>query len=414
MRSLQQSAGNAAVARRVAGGAHAAALQRAPETAAPPKGEGHAEGGEGEKGEAEGRVPFAGMAFEREIELFELKPKPIGPVMVGVSGKVKLAGQVKHGDGPVVKFGAKGHEGFDEAAIEDGFKTKYGEVKLGGNLTPGSDSAIQIGFATETFEMSFEAKASFKDPFSFKCEIPVHKTKLEFEGWEFEGSLAGVVQIGIGPNWVVLGEYAAGAAAGTGAAGEGVSVMALGSSTAGSLAAGASIAAAAVAWEGLVLYELGAADIEASKQSVRNYYCNGYARTLAAITANRAAIQAVVPAGATEEEKQDAVEAANKKFLDYLSVNWAGQLAAAEKAHLAADDARGRDNARFDADEAGSAHAWQNVMSFVGQRGASGMAELKSSHQSKYGRDEASRTQAYHDILHKAPLDGPPPTVPLG
>jgi hypothetical protein len=416
MRSLQQSAGNAAVARRVIGASRSQDLQRAPAAPAVRQGEpAHGEGGEGEHGEAaEGRVPFAGVAFEREFTLFETEPKPFGPVMVGASGKVKLAGEMKHGEGPVAKFGAKGRGGFDETGIEDEFKTKYGSVKVGGQLEPGKVSSIQVGFATETFEVSFEAKASLKDPFALKCEIHLEKTKLEFGGWEFAGQVDGVVEIGIGPNWVVLGEYAAGAAAGGGAAGEGVSVMALGSGTAGSLAVGASIAAAAVAWEGLVLYEIGAANIEGERRAVRNNYINGYARTLAAITANRAAIQAVVPADATEEEKQDAVEAANQKFVGYISVNWAGQLAAAEKAYLSADSARERDNARFDADEAGCAHAWQQAMAFVGQRGAAGMKELKASHQSKYGRDEPTRRQAYHDILHAAPLDGPPPTVPLG
>ena len=288
-------------------------------------------------------------------------------------------------------------------------------MKVGGQFEPGKACAIEVGFATETFEVAFAAQASVSEPFVLKCGVNLPKAKLEFGGWEFAGQVSGEVDIGIGPNMVLIAEYASGVLA-AGEAGEGVSVMAAGSGAVGSVAIAAGIGAAAVAWEGLVLYEIGAANIEGERQAVRNEHNNGYARALAALTSNHAVIQAAHPA-ATEEERQSTNEALENKLMSYLSMNWAGQLAAAEKAYLDAapgpPGARQRDTSRFEADEAGSAHAIQQAMAVVGERGAHGMNALRAAHQAKYGPSEAARKQAYHDILKAAPLDGPPPTVPL-
>lgn len=371
--------------------------------------------GEGHEGGEEGRTPFGGVSFSREFTLAESEPRPVGLLLISVEAAVKLTGELKHGEGPVAKFGAKGGEGFDEKAIEEEFKTKYGSVKLSGQFEPGQMSAVELGFATERFELAFAAQASITKPFVVKAEIKLPNAKLEFGGWEFAGQVSGEVAIGIAPNPVLIAEYASGVLA-TGSAGEGVSVTAVGSGTFGSLAAGAGIGAAAVAWEGLVLYEIGAANIEGERQAVRNEYNNGYARMLAALTSNHAAIRAAHEVE-TEEERESTDEALAAKFESYLYMNWVTQLAAAENAYLGAepgpDGARQRDGARFDADEAGSARAIQQVMAFVGSRGRAGMDELRHAHQARYGTDEGTRRQAYHLILRNASLDDPAPTVPL-
>ena len=94
LRSLQQSAGNAAVARHLASASPSRTVGRAPAAPVAHSVAPHVEGGAGEHHEegGEGRTALAGASFSREFTLIELKPKPVGPLMIGAKGKVKLHG----------------------------------------------------------------------------------------------------------------------------------------------------------------------------------------------------------------------------------------------------------------------------------------------------------------------------------
>ena len=299
-------------------------------------------------------------------------------------------------------------------------------MKVGGEVEAGKPSAIEVGFAGETFELAFAAQASLKEPLVAKGAIKIPETKLQFGGWEFSGAVSGEFEIGIGPNYARIAARAAEKAAEKAVeslaleealeAGEEVSVMATGSSTVASVAIAGGAAGAAIGWLGLVLYEIGSANIEGEKQAVRNSHNNGYSRALAALTSNHAFIRPAHEA-ADEEEKEATDKAIADEFMQYLSMNWLGQLTDAEKRYLDAppgpEGARQRDSASFDADEAGTAHAVQQAMAIVGEEGANGMNALRKHQQALYGADEQARKQAYHDILRAAPLGGPAPTVKL-
>lgn len=348
---------------------------------------------------------LAGMAFEREFSL-ESEPVTYGPVQVSAACIAKLAGELKYGEGATLKLGGKGTEHFDEGAVEQEFKNRYGSVKVGGSAEPGKAGALQVGFATETYEIGISAHADLRKPFEISFEIPVHQTQLKFGEWEFKGEIKVAVKISVGPNWAQLIEYAveetvaeATGEAAAAEAGEGITSVALGTGTEGVVfaAGSAALVVGGIAFIGLTLYEAGKATEEGKKRAIRLEYCNGYAYMLANLTSEHAKSQ-----GALDE----------RTFVEYLDLNWADTLARAEKAYVDADSPRERSDAQSDARDAGRARALQQAMAYIAERGAETWADVRRKHQKEYGELEMTRREAYIKHLYRAPEDGPPPIVP--
>ena len=348
------------------------------------------------------RVSEPGDRFEREAAANAEKavstPAPAAPSTAAALVLPRIAGNAAAG---------KGTERFDEGAVEQEFKNRYGSVKVGGSAEPGKAGALQVGFATETYEIGISAHADLRKPFEISFEIPVHQTQLKFGEWEFKGEIKVAVKISIGPNWAQLAEYAVeetwaevtGEAAAA-EAGEGITSVALGTGTEGVVfaAGSAALVVGGIAFIGLTLYEAGKAMEEGKKRAIRLEYCNGYAYMLANLTSEHAKSQ-----GALDE----------RPFVEYLDLNWADTLAHAEKTYVDADSPRERSDAQSDARDAGRARALQHAMAYIAERGPETWADVRRKHQEEYGELEMTRREAYIKHLYRAPEDGPPPIVPI-
>lgn len=399
MLTLQRSLGNEAVTELVQRWAPVEALK---------SGWAKAEHGEPVEHEAEGpEHAISGMAFKRSFELpeGEVEGVALGPVKLFGHGKLTLNGEISHGEGGKLNLGAKGKEGFTEGEFEKEYKTKYGKIKVGGSAEPGQSSALSVGFGGETYEIHLQAKANLRAPFSVGFEVKAHETKLHVGGWEFTGAISGGIEIDIGPNPIWWAEHAAEIAAEeaageitTEAAGEGVSAVALETGEEGlvagagaAAAVGVGVAAAGVAWTGLVLYELGKANEAGEKRAVVKRYCNGYARVLSMMTEPKDAAHPVRAYNKGEEAR----------LIWAIQANWSHQMEIAEKNYLAADDAKGRDEAGYRAEMAGKARATQEAMAYINENGPEAWQDVIAQHLKQYGASRQERQDAYTRKLYR-------------
>jgi len=406
MLDLQRSLGNAALTQLVSGVSdQRLSVQRFPLGEALKRRMG------GEAGSPEGAEgpehAISGMAFKRTFELptGETEGVAFGPVKLFGHGKVTLNGSINHGKGGQLNVGAKGGEGFSEGEFEKEYETKYGKVKVGGSAEPGKTSALSVGFGGETYEIHFQAHANLKAPFSVGFEVKPHHTELHMGDWKFAGEISAGIEIDIGPNPIWWAEHAAEVAAEEAAgevvaeaAGEGVSGVALETGEQGLVAGagsaalvGVGVAAAGVAWTGLVLYEIGNANQQGERRAVQKRYCNGYARVLSMMTEP---LDAAHPVRAYNKGQEAQLTWA-------LHTNWSHQMEVAEKTYLAADDAKGRDEAGYRAEMAGKARATQEAMAYVDENGAEAWQDVIAEHIKRYGGSRQERQDAYTRILYR-------------
>jgi hypothetical protein len=337
------------------------------------------------------------LQVQKSLPLPTFGPKSFGPVLITVSGRIRLAGSVRHGNPQTVAAFSKGDR---EADFEAKVASKFGDISLTGSVQPGKLSKMGIKLGTELLEIEFAAQADFTQP--FRVSVKPKKTlrgEFNFGDWTFEGTIVPILYIGftLDPKYVgVVARGTINAARAITVVGRGLFFAGeLGVVTAvGAAAIGASIAIAGIAWIGFTLYMIGQAHRDARVLRMGREFNNGFVATLVQLTSGRALFPDT-PQG-------------HKQLWDWITHDWMADFESYGKRWVEKEDK----NALGEIRHLGEVAVFQDFWLFMDLYGAAEWKKLAEHHRKTYGSDYDRRNK-YYWILERQLRGGKPVGIPL-